>query len=148
SLLSCWSWLKDLLATTASSWLPGLVCCFVCLCLAAPASGQPGQFVEGVPGMLDDLVALRNETSIFDNVPPRENAIFAPPPPSNEVRYLPDGNGWIVVSNPMEYPRLPALDCDDPGSLFYTYRANLFGIDVPDEWDFYNLINTDRPDFT
>jgi len=81
-------------------------------------------------------------------VPPRENAIFAPPPPSSETRYLPEGNGWIVVSDPMQYPRVPALDCDDPNSVFYTYRANLFGIDVPDEWDFYNLISTDRPDFT
>jgi hypothetical protein len=40
------------------------------------------------------------------------------------------------------------LDCDDPNSLFYTYRPNLFGIEVEDQWDFYNLINTDRPDFT
>ena len=81
-------------------------------------------------------------------VPPRESAIFSPPPATSDVRYAPDGNGWIVIADPLEYPRVPALDCNDPGSLFYTYRPSLFGIDVPDEWDFYNLINTDRPDFT
>lgn len=82
------------------------------------------------------------------NVPPRENAIFQPPPPSDDTRYSPEGNGWIVISDPWQYPRIPALDCDIPGSIFYTWRANLFGIDVPDEWDYYNLISTDRPDFT
>ena len=148
TLLTCLGWFKDLIAASASNWLPGLVCTFVCLCLATPSWGQQRPFVEGVPPVLDEQVALRNESSIFESVPPRENAIFAPPPPTSGVRYLPDGNGWIVVSDPMKYPRVPALDCDDPASLFYTYRANLFGIDVPDEWDFYNLINTDRPDFT
>jgi hypothetical protein len=68
--------------------------------------------------------------------------------PSGEVRYLPDGNGYIPVSDPFDYPRIPALDWDDPGSIFYTFRPNLFGVEVADEWDFYNLINTDRPDFT
>jgi hypothetical protein len=82
------------------------------------------------------------------SVPPRANAIFSPPSPDSDVRYAPDGNGWIVIAGPLEYPRVPAVDCDDPGSLFYSWRPNMAGIEVPDEWDFYNLINTDRPDFT
>ena len=63
-------------------------------------------------------------------------------------RYAPWGNGHIVITDPAEYPRIPDLDNDDPSSIFSTYRPNLFGQDVSDEWDFYNLINTDRPDFT
>lgn len=63
-------------------------------------------------------------------------------------RHAPWGNGHIVITDPAEYPRIPNLDNDDPTSIFFTSRANLFGQDVSDEWDFYNLINTDRPDFT
>lgn len=64
------------------------------------------------------------------------------------LRFLPDGNGMIPVADPFEYPRIPALDVDDESRLFFTYRPNLIGREVPDEWDFSNLINTDRPDFT
>lgn len=68
------------------------------------------------------------------------------------LRHNPDGHlSWklrIRVEDPHEYPRIPFLDKDDPDSLFYTYRPNLSGQDVPVEWDFYNLIATDRPDFT
>ena len=67
---------------------------------------------------------------------------------SSSQRYAPWGNGHIVITDPAEYPRIPDLDNDDPSSIFSTYRANLFGQEVSDEWDFYNLINTDRPDFT
>lgn len=65
-----------------------------------------------------------------------------------EEMYLPEGNGNITVADPMDYPRIPFLDCDDPSSLFYTYRPNLIGQDIPDKWDFYNLIATNRSDFT
>jgi hypothetical protein len=68
------------------------------------------------------------------------------------LRRNPDGQlSWklrIRVDEPHHYPRIPFLDCDDEESLFYTYRPNLAGRDVPVEWDFYNLIATDRPDFT
>jgi hypothetical protein len=47
-----------------------------------------------------------------------------------------------------DYERIRALDNGNPNSLFYTNRANIFGQDVPDEWDWINLISTDRPDFT
>lgn len=67
---------------------------------------------------------------------------------SSSQRYAPWGNGHIVITDPADYPRIPDLDNDDPSSIFSTYRANLFGEEVSDEWDFYNLINTDRPDFT
>ncbi len=54
----------------------------------------------------------------------------------------------IPVTNPREYNHIHSLDNDDPNSFGYTQRPNLFNIQVPDEWDFANLINTDRSDFT
>ncbi|WP_010588238.1 transporter [Schlesneria paludicola] len=64
------------------------------------------------------------------------------------IRYFPDGNGQIVISDPADFPRIRVLDYHQPGSLWDNMRPNLFGQEVPDEWDFYNLVNTDRPDFT
>ena len=52
------------------------------------------------------------------------------------------------MTNPREYSRIHSLDNDDPHSFGYTQRPNLFNIQIPDEWDFTNLINTDRSDFT
>jgi hypothetical protein len=54
--------------------------------------------------------------------------------------------GHITMTPIAEYPRIESLDYED--GLFDTWRANLIGRDVPEEWDFQNLINTDRPDFT
>lgn len=54
----------------------------------------------------------------------------------------------VTLANPYEYRRITTLDNDDPSSLFYTQRPNFFNIAVEDEWDWNNLINTDRPDFT
>jgi hypothetical protein len=64
------------------------------------------------------------------------------------VRYAPDGNGNIVIGDPAEDPYLPIFMTDNPRSIWYPGRPNLFNVPVEDEWDFYNLINTDRPDFT
>lgn len=65
---------------------------------------------------------------------------------------FPDRAYWsaatIKLVNPREYARIEALDNEDPNSIFYTQRPNFFNIAVPDEWDWYNLINTDRSDFT
>jgi hypothetical protein len=118
SLLFFFCSLGNAIASCVASCLPALALVGLGLCLARPLAGQDADFLGGSP--------------------PAEEA----------VRYLPDGNGRIVVSDPLDFSRVPALDCDDPSSLLYTYRPNLFGIDVPDEWDFYNLVNTDRPDFT
>ncbi len=54
----------------------------------------------------------------------------------------------IIIEEADEYPRPRSIECDDPNSFFYTLRPNILNIPVQDEWDFYNLINTDRPDFT
>jgi hypothetical protein len=58
------------------------------------------------------------------------------------------GSGNIKIEDPAEYPHVTSLDNSNRNSLFDTLRPNLLGRDVPPEWDFYNLINTDRPDFT
>jgi hypothetical protein len=54
----------------------------------------------------------------------------------------------VTMIDPMKYPHIDSLDNGDPESLFYTYRPNLFNMPVEDEWDWFNLINTDRSDFT
>ena len=64
------------------------------------------------------------------------------------VRYAPWGNGHIVIADPADFPRVKAFDHHCPDCLWDTMRPNLIGQQVSDEWDFYNLVNTDRPDFT
>src|SRR2546421_6993318 len=143
----CVRWLRQALGCNLKCWIAALACCALGLCLTGPLKAQDGVWFDGLPLSPSESLAFRDLDRLALNVPPRENAIFQPPPLSDEVRYLPEGNGWIVISDPWQYSRIPCLDCDDPSSVFYTYRANLFGIEVPDEWDFYNLISTDRPDF-
>ena len=54
----------------------------------------------------------------------------------------------IIIEEADEYPHPRSLEVNDPSSFWYTNRPNILNIPVTDEWDFYNLINTDRPDFT
>lgn len=54
----------------------------------------------------------------------------------------------VVIIDPLTYPRPRDLDNWDPDSFWYTMRPNIFNVPVEPEWGFYNLINTDRPDFT
>jgi hypothetical protein len=58
------------------------------------------------------------------------------------------GSPNIVVTDPAEYPRPECLENNDSDSFWYSLRPNIFNVPVEPEWDFYNLINTDRPDFT
>ncbi|HEX5443773.1 MAG TPA: transporter [Pirellulales bacterium] len=58
------------------------------------------------------------------------------------------GMPHVVVNDPAAYPRPPVLDNYNPDSFFYSLRPNIFNVPVEPEWDFYNIINTDRPDFT
>jgi hypothetical protein len=144
------AWLaRSRLLDTAAAWSRSMaffVLGFVLFSVPLPSRiyGQTGALLAPDPTAGASLGGVQ----YVANVPPRENAIFSPPPPISDVRHAAEGSGWIVISDPLDYPRVPALDCGDPDSLFYTYRPNLLGIEVPDEWDFYNLINTDRPDFT
>jgi hypothetical protein len=58
------------------------------------------------------------------------------------------GSPNVVVTDPAEYPRPEILENNDPSSFWYSLRPNIFNVPVEPEWDFYNIINTDRPDFT
>jgi hypothetical protein len=97
---------------------------------------QPTRLFEEI--FEDSHVAITDQP--LDAEPPR----YAPAPPKLPGCWL--SGGRIPIAKIEEYPRIPALDCDR--GLFDTWRPNLFGKDVPEEWDFQNLINTDRPDFT
>lgn len=74
---------------------------------------------------------------------PLQSSPLTPPDPQHLWR-----GGWIRHSDPLEYPRIASLDYDRPDSVWDTYRPNLVGEAVTDEWDFTNIINSDRPDFT
>jgi hypothetical protein len=63
-------------------------------------------------------------------------------------RWSPWSNAGIAVGNPADAPILPIFESDDPDSLFCRKRPNLLNRPIADEWDFSNLIGTDRPDFT
>jgi hypothetical protein len=54
----------------------------------------------------------------------------------------------VVVIDPAEYPRPACLENNDPNSFWYSMRPNILNVPVEAEWDFYDIINTDRPDFT
>jgi len=90
--------------------------------------------------------------AVFADVPPQDfqrTAVAAgQEAPSGYPRRMPWGNGHIMIADPADFPRIKAFDVHSPGSLFDNMRPNLFNVPVTDEWDFYNLINTDRPDFT
>lgn len=74
------------------------------------------------------------------------------PNSSNDARsaeiYFPHGFGNIPIASVEDYPRIhsttPILD----SGLSALWRPNLVGQPVEREWDFSNLINTDRSDFT
>lgn len=99
----------------------------------------------------------------IDDLPPDD--VFRSNGPSVELaahrrraKSSPNGNGFprypywgmpnVVVNDPAAYPRPPCLENNDPNSFWYSMRPNIFNIPVEAEWDFYNIINTDRPDFT
>ena len=65
-----------------------------------------------------------------------------------EEKFYPEGNGRIPIAKVEDFPRIASFDVSDENRFWYTYRPNLLGAYVEPEWDFYNLINTDRPDFT
>lgn len=72
--------------------------------------------------------------------------------PSAEGNDFPRRPYWgmpnVVVTDPAEYPRPVCLENNNPDSFWYSMRPNIFNVPVEAEWDFYSIINTDRPDFT
>ena len=97
--------------------------------------------VISIPEPEPDAVFTRSDpTDFLKSVPVRLV--------SKEPRKTDWGNGHIVITDPADFPRIRAFDHHEPNSLLDNMRPNFFGQEVTDDWDFYNLINTDRPDFT
>ncbi len=106
----------------------------------APSDHRPKMVVSIADAEPDAVFTRSDSTDFLRSVPVRLV--------SEGVRKTDWGNGHIVITDPAEFPRIRAFDHFEPGSLWDNMRPNLFGQEVADEWDFYNLINTDRPDFT
>ena len=89
--------------------------------------------------------------TVFGDTPPQDFQRVVPQEHGTSTGYprrMPWGNGHIVIADPKEAPRLPIFKDSAPESLFGMDRPNLFNRPVDDEWDFSNLVCTDRPDFT
>jgi hypothetical protein len=86
--------------------------------------------------------------SIFEGFEEHHDSLLADKPGARAHERSLWGTISHQVVDPREYSHIHSLDNDDPSSFWYTQRPNLFNIDVPDEWDYINLINTDRSDFT
>ncbi|HVW00015.1 MAG TPA: transporter [Planctomycetaceae bacterium] len=91
--------------------------------------------------------------SLIDKAPP-ETVVIPPEAPGEEPVYktLPpkrlfDGRP-IPVGDPLEHPRVQRFERWDPDRFGYSMRPNLVGQPITNEWDFGNIISTDRPDFT
>ena len=87
-------------------------------------------------------------SSIFHGFESLSDRLFANRPGAKANHPPLWGPAKLKIVDPKEVPRITSLDNDDASSFFYTYRPNLFNIEVDDEWDWNNLINTDRSDFT
>jgi Putative MetA-pathway of phenol degradation len=135
--------------------------CVVLFCMlfvAESAQGVRGQEISGFtqtfPGKemsqpakavpdVDQVFADPGTTQPFNNATPSSQGSS-----SGYPRRMPWGNGHIMIADPADFPRIKAFDVHAPGRFLDNMRPNMFGVPVEDEWDFYNLINTDRPDFT
>lgn len=86
--------------------------------------------------------------SIAEGVESYPDRLFANRPGARAGERPLWGPSKLKIVDPMEVPRITSLDNEDPSSFFYSGRPNFFNIPVDDEWDWNNLINTDRSDFT
>lgn len=85
--------------------------------------------------------------SIFEGFEEQEG-VFTNKPGANANERPLWGPAHFKVIDPDEFPMITSLRNEDPNSFWYSKRSNLFNIRVDDEWDWSNLINTDRSDFT
>lgn len=71
---------------------------------------------------------------------------FPPEPPIRPFDTHPDN----LADHPEvhAYPRIYTFQNENPDSFWYSQRPNLFNVPIPNSWDFYHIIGTDRPDFT
>ena len=118
--------------------------------LAAQESAWPQPYFATSNVPLDDnfIPPMTPLKSIFEGFEEHRERFWAGQAGANAHERSVWGTINFPVTDPKEYSRIESLDNDDPSSFWYTQRPNLFGIAIPDEWDFTNLINTDRSDFT
>lgn len=115
-----------------------------------PPIFSPTESFQSVPAPLDDHVIppMTSLESIWDGFERHPEHCFLNKGGASAGERAMWGPKNIKLVDPKDCPRVHALENDDPNSFFYTLRPNLFNIPVEDEWDWFNLINTDRSDFT
>ncbi len=96
---------------------------------------------------LDDILGSRG-SSIALAAGRRPTSSASKENGSGFPRYPFYGMPHVVVIDPADYPRPRSLENNNPNRFWYSMRPNILNIPVEDDWDFYNIINTDRPDFT
>lgn len=121
------------------------------LCLAedvVPSQDGEGENVKP-PDVVANNLAANNLAAPGGQPPPTVPPLEPQPQPEQKYPYCHHAvNGHIVIADPADDPYLPIFESNDPCSLFYRGRPNFFGEEIPDEWDFYNIIGTNRSDFT
>ena len=150
-----WNGLWSLIHVVTQPAMSMAVACLLMVNLSAaadpPARGSQVTLTKG--GATSGAVPVRDSLFEADRSEDFIRTVQTQPPP-HEARTSSSGShssgssSHIVVTDPAEFPRIQAFDHHDPDSLWDNMRPNLFGEAVTDDWDFYNLINTDRPDFT
>ena len=122
---------------------------FVSTASAQPQAPSQPYFVSADKPLDDSFVppmtSLRSIAEGFEN---RHKSMFVDKAGANAHEQSVWGTINFPVTDPKEFAHIDSLDNDDPSSFWYTQRPNIFNIQIPDEWDFSNLINTDRSDFT
>ncbi len=122
------------------------------LTFGSPLRAQtlPQPMTSGGEAIVDETIfpPLTSLESVFDGLQSARESCFADKPGANAHERSMWGTITSHVYDPHDYPHITSLDNDDPSSFWYTFRPNIFNIQVPDEWDYFNLINTDRSDFT
>lgn len=148
-----WSPLRSL--WSVSRWVIPL---FLVLLIAAPARTGEGEGAAADCREICEVAALPAPPDVFaeqtagwpfrteDRNSPatQEPAAFAAPA-SEPYRW---DSGNIRVDDPEHFPRIRMLDNENPLSFWCHVRPNVLNEPVPNFWDFYNIIATDRPDFT
>lgn len=130
----------------ASGWLLTAFLLFVAAVPARAADRPSGNFAftdHHFDEFIQPVSYTKRTRSVMQEGSPNSGAFDAP-----DVRrpYWESPN--IIIEEADEYPHPRSLEVNNPNSFWYTNRPNILNVPVPDEWDFYNLINTDRPDFT
>jgi hypothetical protein len=140
-------------------WACAVMVCFVALCAAPPRNAVADPREPPTAGSADvDRTDVDTDSTDSPDAEPVVRAVRHRRRATSHDQSNGNGNRYprrpyvempnIVVSDPADYSRPECLENDNPNSFWYSMRPNIFNVPVEDRWDFYNIINTDRPDFT